>query len=194
MATRKDSKGQIVVVAKQFIAGMAKHLASTPQIVLLGSWFTPDQITSKLQQLVNLRADAEAAKAAAKIATERAQAPGSPRSSERVRVVREGDLRIFAGRPRRLRDCPEDARGAHGRDQGSGSREARGHARGTAHDGTEAEAGNRGERHRRPHDPDHCPVSRRDDTGTHRTDGPRDERGLDDRRADATHRISGACA
>jgi hypothetical protein len=77
MANTKNTKNQVVVRAKQLIAGTAKHLASTPNIVLSGSSFTPDQITSKLQQLVNLRADAEAAKAAAaaKIATEKAQAP-----------------------------------------------------------------------------------------------------------------------
>jgi hypothetical protein len=74
---KKSTKSQVVVRAKQVIAGTAKHLASTQQIVLSGSSFTPDQITSKLQQLVTLRSDVDAAKAtaAAKIVTEKAQAP-----------------------------------------------------------------------------------------------------------------------
>ena len=74
---KKSTKSQVVVRAKQVIAGTAKHLASTPQIVLSGSSFTPDQITSKLQQLVTLRSDVDAAKAtaAAKIVNEEAQAP-----------------------------------------------------------------------------------------------------------------------
>ena len=77
MASRIGNKGKIVLVAKQFIAGMAKHLGSTPQIVLLGSSFTPDQITSKLQLLVTLRTDVDSARATttAKIANEKAQAP-----------------------------------------------------------------------------------------------------------------------
>lgn len=77
MATNRNTKSQVVVVAKQLIAGTAKHLSSSTQVALLGSSFTPDQITSKLQQLVTLRSDVDAAKATAKakIANETAQAP-----------------------------------------------------------------------------------------------------------------------
>ena len=75
MATKKNSKGQVAAIAKQLIAGTAKHLTSTPQVALLGGSFTPDQITSKLQTLVNLRSDVDASKATtkAKIANEAAQ-------------------------------------------------------------------------------------------------------------------------
>ena len=50
---------------------------------------------------------------------------GSARFYERVRVVREGGLRIFAGRARRLRNHSEGARAPHGRGQGGGCRKAR---------------------------------------------------------------------
>ena len=76
MAT-KNSKGQVAAFAKQLIAGTQKHLASTTQVALLGGSFTPDQIASKIQLLVNLRADVVAARATtkAKIANEVAQTP-----------------------------------------------------------------------------------------------------------------------
>jgi hypothetical protein len=77
MATKTDSKGQVVALAKQMIAGADKHLAKTTQVALVGSSFTPAQIASKLQTLVDLRSDVNAAKAAtvAKLAVETAQAP-----------------------------------------------------------------------------------------------------------------------
>ena len=77
MATTKNTKGQVVVVAKQLIAGAEKHLASVTQVPLLGSSFTPAQITSELQSLVTLRADVDASKASttAKIANEATQMP-----------------------------------------------------------------------------------------------------------------------
>ena len=77
MATTKNTKGQVVVVAKQLIAGTEKHLASVTQVTLLGSSFTPAQITSELQSLVTLRADVDASKAStkAKIANEATQMP-----------------------------------------------------------------------------------------------------------------------
>jgi hypothetical protein len=77
MATKKNTKGQVTGLAKELIAGTAKHLASTTQVALLGGSFTPDQITSKLQLLVNLRSDVDASKATtkAKIANEAAQRP-----------------------------------------------------------------------------------------------------------------------
>jgi hypothetical protein len=77
MTTRIVGKGQVAAVAKQLIAGTAKRLTATTPIVLAGSSFTPDQITSKLQQLVNLRSAVDAAKASSKarIAEETTQAP-----------------------------------------------------------------------------------------------------------------------
>jgi hypothetical protein len=69
--------GQDVVVAKQSIAGTTKHLSNTAPAAFLGGSFTADQITSKLQTLVDLRAGVDAARAAAKakIATEATQRP-----------------------------------------------------------------------------------------------------------------------
>jgi hypothetical protein len=77
MATKTEGKGQVVVVAKQLIAGTAKHLSNTAPAAFLGGSFTADQITSKLQTLVDLRTDVDAAKAAAKakIAAEATQRP-----------------------------------------------------------------------------------------------------------------------
>jgi hypothetical protein len=77
MATKKNTKGQVTALAKQLIAGTAKHLAGTTQVALLGGSFTPDQITSKLQLFVTLRSDVDASKATtkAKIANEVAQMP-----------------------------------------------------------------------------------------------------------------------
>jgi hypothetical protein len=77
MATNKNSKGQSVVVAKQLIAATAKHLTNSTPVVFAGSSFTADQIASKLQVLVNLRADVDSAKAAvkAKVSAEVTQSP-----------------------------------------------------------------------------------------------------------------------
>jgi hypothetical protein len=77
MATRKTGKGQDVVVAKQLIAGTAQHLSNTAPAAFLGGSFTADQIASKLQTLVDLRAGVDAARAAAKakIAAEATQRP-----------------------------------------------------------------------------------------------------------------------
>jgi hypothetical protein len=77
MATKQDSKGQIVALAKQMIAGVDKHLAKTTPVAFMGGSFTPDQIMSNLQMLVNLRSDVNSARAAtvAKLAVESAQAP-----------------------------------------------------------------------------------------------------------------------
>jgi hypothetical protein len=78
MATmKKDSKGQVAAAAKQLIAGAEKHLTSTTQVSLLGSSYTPAQVTSTLQSLVTLRSDVDASKAStkAKIANEATQMP-----------------------------------------------------------------------------------------------------------------------
>ena len=77
MATRPDNKSQATVVAQQLIAGTGKHLSSTTQVNLAGSSFTPAELTAKLQSLVTLRTNVDAAKASTKemLATEAAQMP-----------------------------------------------------------------------------------------------------------------------
>jgi hypothetical protein len=72
-----SNKATGVVTAQQLSAGTAKHLSNGTSVTFLGSSFTADQITSKLQLLVTLRSDANAAKATAKtkIANEAAQLP-----------------------------------------------------------------------------------------------------------------------
>jgi hypothetical protein len=66
MVANNNGKGQVVAFAKQLIAGANAHLAKTTPVAFAGGSFTPDQITSKLQTLVNLRTDVDAARAAAK--------------------------------------------------------------------------------------------------------------------------------
>src|SRR5580698_1403857 len=77
MAVNDRGKGQVAALAGQLIAGVAKNLTSTTSVTLLGSSFTPAQITSKLQSIVTLRSDVDAAKAAtkAKLAAEASQLP-----------------------------------------------------------------------------------------------------------------------
>jgi hypothetical protein len=76
MATKRG-KGTVVSLATQLIAGANKHLANTTQVMLSGGSFTPAQITAKLQALVNLRSDVNAAKATskAKLAAEKTDMP-----------------------------------------------------------------------------------------------------------------------
>ena len=71
----KKNKSQEVALAKQLIAGTAKHLPGT--VVLGGSSYTPAEITAKLQSLIDLRADVDAAKATTKtkLTAEAAVAP-----------------------------------------------------------------------------------------------------------------------
>jgi hypothetical protein len=73
----RNTKGNVVTFAKQLIAGADKHLPKATQVALVGSSFTPDQIASKLQMLVDLRSDVESAQATAKakIAVETANTP-----------------------------------------------------------------------------------------------------------------------
>jgi hypothetical protein len=49
--------------ATQLIAGTAKHLASVGQLTLAGTSYTPAELTTKLQSIVTLRSDVDAAKA-----------------------------------------------------------------------------------------------------------------------------------
>jgi hypothetical protein len=76
MANIVKNKAQVVATAQQLIAGAAKHLTGVTQVTLLGSSYTPNDLASKLQSLVNLRSDVDAARAvtAAKVAAEAAQA------------------------------------------------------------------------------------------------------------------------
>jgi hypothetical protein len=59
------------------IAGIQKRVASGTQVPLSGGVFTPAQIVAELQKLVTMRADVEAARAAAraKVEVERTSAP-----------------------------------------------------------------------------------------------------------------------
>jgi hypothetical protein len=72
MATK--GKADLVTRAQQLSAGVAKHLANQTQVVFTGGPFTPAQITTRLQSIVTMRADVDAAKATtrAKVAAERA--------------------------------------------------------------------------------------------------------------------------
>jgi hypothetical protein len=77
MATKAQGKGTVVGLAEQLIAGTNKHLANMAQVMLVGGSFTPAQVTERLQALVNLRHDVDAAKALtkAKLAVEKANTP-----------------------------------------------------------------------------------------------------------------------
>jgi hypothetical protein len=78
MATNnKQSKGTVVALAQQLVAGTNKHLGGGTQVTLSAGSFTAAEITSKLQQLVSLRTDVNAAKAATqvKLAAEKANTP-----------------------------------------------------------------------------------------------------------------------
>ena len=77
MSTKAESKGQLVVVAQQLIAGTAKHLTTATPVAFMGGSFTPAQITTELDQVVTLRSAVNTAKAAvtAKVATEKTDLP-----------------------------------------------------------------------------------------------------------------------
>jgi hypothetical protein len=77
MATTVEGKAQEAAEAKQLIAGAAKHLGSTTQVMLLGSSNTPADVATTLQSIVTLRADVDASKAStkAKLALEAASMP-----------------------------------------------------------------------------------------------------------------------
>jgi hypothetical protein len=77
MATKVQTKGQAVVFAKQLIAGTEKHLTGATPVAFLGGSFTPAEITTKLQSIVTLRTDVDAAKAStrAKLAAESTNMP-----------------------------------------------------------------------------------------------------------------------
>jgi len=76
MATKGKSRAKLVARAQVLGVGVAKHLGGMTEVMFTGGPYTPAQITTKLQSIVTLRADVEAAKAAttAKVAAERAEA------------------------------------------------------------------------------------------------------------------------
>jgi hypothetical protein len=109
MTTKTKNKSQVLALTQQLIAGTAKHLTGTTQVQLVGSSFTSADITAKLQSIVTLQSDVDAAKAAtkAKLAT---QTASMPRVADDVRPTSaEVD---HAARVRSL-----DAAGAAGRGQ-----------------------------------------------------------------------------
>jgi hypothetical protein len=77
MATTVRGKNSGPTLALQLIAGTDKHLTSATQVLLAGGSFTPAEVTAKLQSLVKLRTDVDAAKATtqAKLAAEKADMP-----------------------------------------------------------------------------------------------------------------------
>jgi hypothetical protein len=94
MAINTQSKGGIVVVAKQLAAVIPKRLSSTTPVAFDGRMLTPDQIVSKLQALVDLRTDVDAAQAMvkAKLAAEAAQAPALRAFTRQVRAYLKATL------------------------------------------------------------------------------------------------------
>src|ERR1700759_1455558 len=69
------NKTQVVDAARKSIAATTKHLGGVAQVTLAGSSYTPAEITSTLQSLIDLHADVDAAKVttSAKVAAENAQ-------------------------------------------------------------------------------------------------------------------------
>jgi hypothetical protein len=77
MATNTSAKGHVVDTTKQLIVGATKHFATGTTVSFAGGSYTPDQVAQKLQSLVDLRSNVDAAKATvrATLALEAAQAP-----------------------------------------------------------------------------------------------------------------------
>ncbi len=77
MANKGKGKNSAAALASNLIAGTQKHLASG-SLQFAGGTFTGPQIVTKLQQIVTLRGDVNAAKAATtvKVDAEKAQLPG----------------------------------------------------------------------------------------------------------------------
>jgi hypothetical protein len=78
MATKTTTKTSSTTRATQLIAGTKKKYPNGSQVLSFGGGdHTVDEVTTKLQSLVDLRTEAENAKATAhtKVATERAQLP-----------------------------------------------------------------------------------------------------------------------
>jgi hypothetical protein len=88
MATNKVTKGQVAATTKQLIVGATKHLAAGTTVSFAGSSYTPDQVAQKLQALVDLRTNVDAAKATVRenLALEAAQAPALTAFSRQFRA------------------------------------------------------------------------------------------------------------
>jgi hypothetical protein len=73
----RTSRVSEIAQATQLIAGVQKHLASTPSIMLASAAYTPAQLTAAFQLLVTLLGAVATARSAvtAKLAAEKAQAP-----------------------------------------------------------------------------------------------------------------------
>jgi hypothetical protein len=73
----KTSKKMKVTLAQRLLTGTREHLASTGPLVFGGGTYTPGQIETALQTIIDLRAAVEEAKAAtkAKLAVEGARVP-----------------------------------------------------------------------------------------------------------------------
>jgi len=73
---KSTAKGT-VGLAQQLIAGTNKHLASGTTVMLAGGSYTPAELTTRLNRVVTLRSDVDAAKATtkAKLAAEKADMP-----------------------------------------------------------------------------------------------------------------------
>jgi hypothetical protein len=85
---RKSAKGQAVDTTKLLIVGATKHLPVGTTVSFDGGSYTPDQVTQKLQALVDLRSEVDAARAVvrAKLALEAAQAPALTAFSRQFRA------------------------------------------------------------------------------------------------------------
>jgi hypothetical protein len=79
MAKNNRNRVQVVAAAKKFIAGTAKHFGNVTQVTMSGGSYTPAEITSTLQSLVDLDAAVDAARimTAVKVAAEAAQIPAA---------------------------------------------------------------------------------------------------------------------
>jgi hypothetical protein len=77
MATNTMSKADVVTRAEKLIFGATRHPGATP-VSLVGSTFTPQEVLAKLQSIVDLRAQVQAAQGAlkARLAAEEAAMPG----------------------------------------------------------------------------------------------------------------------
>ena len=64
MTTATRSKIAVTTLAQQLIAGTAKHLGNVTNVTLLGSTYTPAQLTAQLQRVGSLHSDLDAARAA----------------------------------------------------------------------------------------------------------------------------------
>ncbi len=72
-----SGKEKNVALAQKVLAGTKKHLSSLSSLMLESGTFTPDQIETSIQTLIDLRTAVDTARAAtqAKLADEQAQAP-----------------------------------------------------------------------------------------------------------------------